>query len=176
MITTDDTPSISLFDPAAITAAVRGKSFSINPRFNAFALRAFGKDTANDNAVYKVYGYMDPDTSQTRTGPGPPCRLVNGTLALSIVNDSIIPLSDDRWGAAAATWFSVDDWGIVANLGDVVVKGVANNEGILFVPTWGFNNFFIEVTNIGGGGTEMTELGFMYRELWIPGLGLTPLV
>ena len=177
-IVTADDPAFSLFDPAAFTAAVLAKSVNANPRFNAVAIRAFGKDTANDTAAYAIYGFMDPDTNQKRTGAGSPCKLISGIMALSVANDSFIPLANDpaNWGTAAATWFAVDDWGIISNLAGGVLKLVANDEGFLLLPTWGFNNLFLRITSIGGGGTEMTELGVMYRSLYIPGMSHIALV
>ncbi len=176
-VTVDDT-EISIFDPAAFTAAVLAKSINVNPRFNAVAIRAFGKDTAADTATYKVYGFMDPDTDQKRTGAGPHFRLINVTISLSPASDSIIPLANNPsiWGAAAATWFPVDDWTLTGNAVGAVSKLLSNLDAVLILPTWGFNNLYLEVTDIGGGGTEITELGIMWRPLYVPGMSHISLV
>ncbi len=166
-VTADDTP-IALIDPSAFNAAARLKAINVNPRFNAIVARFLGKDTDNDTATYKVSGFMDPDAEQNRTGAGPGAVLVSGVLTLGSNTGSVIPLSDGKWGAAA-TWFEVDTITVATNIALAVVKSGTNLQADLIVPTLGYNFLLLEVTNIGGGGTEMTQLGAMQRPLYVSG-------
>lgn len=173
IVASDDTP-ITVINPASYNAAARLKAIDVNPRFNAVVIKALGKDTNNDASSFKFTGFMDPDTDQKRTGAGPGAVLASGSMILGASTGSIIPLADGRWGSAA-TWFQVDTWTLTTNAAGAVAKVLADNQSDLILPTWGYKQILLEVTDMDGV-SEMTEVGFMWRSLYVPGMSHISLV
>lgn len=129
-------------------------------------LRAFGKDTAGDTATLRVIGFME---QHDKRGRGPGFILWRGQLTLGSQTTGAAPLLNEQndWDSAG-NWFTVDDWDPSVASGENAASAVmaqGTNEAVLLLPTLRFTSLMLEIDDIGGGGTEMTELGIMYREI-----------
>lgn len=155
--------------PAGSLGTASRKTVVIYP-YSAVALRMFGKNTDGDTATILIRGYMDPLSSLES---GPSQELWYGQVALGPESSSSQILIDGRWGAAA-TWFDVDAYDISGvsgghNAANAVVVGGGNN-AMLLLPTLGYSHIRIDNGDMDGTGTEMTELGVLYREIAMGGV------
>lgn len=142
------------------------------PQHSAILLRAFGKDTAADTCTLTILGYAH--TAETRdgiAGPGKGFVVWNGQLALGANQINEAPWTDASF--ADATWFEVETWN------DAVAGGAnpfgaqvltSQNCGLLLLPTVAFPLLLAELTDLGGGGTEMTEIGLLYKRVSLGGV------
>lgn len=162
IVAAEDTLLTNYLASEFATLKAAGKIVGIHPA-TAVVLRAFAKDTNNDTATVVISGWMT-DNKDKGTGPGH--RLWRGQLLAGNHTASHIPLGDGKWGAAA-TWFEVDTWNEAGasgyNPAGATRLEVADQEAVILLPTLGYTHLAIEVTDILGGGTEITEIGFLWR-------------
>lgn len=161
VVSSDDT---LLTDLRPANLPTDNRRISVHP-FTAIAIRAFGKDTDNDDFEVRISGWMD---SSKKNGAGPGQRLWRGDFMLGSENfggASIQPLDDGKWGAAAI-WFEVDTFNSAATSGYNAVDAVerlGGNTNMLIFPTLGYHFLVLEVDIDGGDGTAGTELGIMWK-------------
>lgn len=165
VVATDDT-FITDFKAANI---VEAKTIGING--SAVALWAWGKDTDNDDCTLRITGFMEPVENFTR-GPGQ--VIWRGQLTLGSNNTDTAPVDDHgKWGSAN-DWFEVDSWDSSVTNGNNLASAIALSEAtpqtsLLLLPTLGYTILMFEVTDLGGAG-EMTEIGFLSREISMDGV------
>lgn len=161
------------YKPSDISAAEKAKMISVHPATAVF-LRFFGKDTANDTGKIYISGWMPPDAEK---GPGPGHRLWSATLTLGAKTWSEAPLSDSKWDGGP--WFEVDTIVDIADAVGTTIYAVADQENGVIVPTLGYTHLLFHARDITGGGTEMTEIGILWRpigfdEVALAGIAATP--
>jgi hypothetical protein len=134
----------------------------------------FGKDAENETAVIEFVGYMTPTGAGSKYGSGPGQVLWLGQIVLGANAASVIPLSDDKWGATA-TWYEVDTFDIAGfggghNAANAVVLG-AGGQATLILPTLGYSHIVCMNGHMDGStGVQMAELGIIYREVAMGGV------
>lgn len=142
--------------------------------YSAIAIRMFSTDDENDTATVRLNGSMD---DQRRTGTGPRHSLWKGQVILSgqqvTVTSSGRPLGDGKW--AAGTYMEVDTYDSSSgyNAANAVVIGSAaagSTSAMLIVPTLGYSILHMRITDMGGSGTEMSNVGALYREIAMGGV------
>lgn len=163
VITSQDT-FISTLYPGELPAASTGKTICVYP-YGAVALRFFGLDTNNDTATIRISGWGDRESGK---GVGPGFVIFesasNGVaLGNNVWITSDAPLDDGKWSPAA--YFEVEDYGTPTTAHGDAIYNTTDGTSLLILPTFGFFNLLLEITDIGGGGTEMTLIGCIYKLL-----------
>ena len=138
--------------------------------YSAVGIRIFGKNSAADTAIMQIVGRMDVGT---KVGSGPPQSLWKGQIKLTSSGTSGVPLNDNKWGSTA-TWFDVDVFDIAgASAGHNAANSVilsGSGDALMILPTLGYSHLVMHFSDVGGGGTEMTEVGSLYREIAMGGV------
>lgn len=154
-------------------AGPAGAVIAVYP-YSAILIMVLGKNSNNDTAIINIIGRMD---DQTKSGSGPSQALWKGQVILTTKSDGTAasPLNDNKWGAGS-TWFWTDTFDIAGaasghnSANAVIIGGTTAGDATLLLPTLGYTNLEMHITDVGGGGTEMTEVGVLYREIAMGGV------
>jgi hypothetical protein len=165
---TSDDPALDLDINAG---GVVAQTIGVHP-YTAVLVQMLGKDTENDSATVTIVGWMDPST---RAQYGPPTNLWKGQVLLgSQMDGSVSPpiIAPEKWGAGP--WWRTDTFDISGvagghNLANAAVLS-GGTEALLVVPTLGFTHLQMHIADVGGGGTEMTTVGAIYRPIAMGGV------
>lgn len=142
------------------------------PQHSAILLRAFGKDTAANTCTLTILGYSHTaETRDGQAGPGKGFVVWKGTLSLGANQIDEAPWTDPSF--AAATWFEVETWNDAVAGGANPFGGqplTAQNCGLYLLPTGSHPLLLAELSDLGGGGTEITEIGLLYKRVSLGGV------
>lgn len=146
----------------------RGQRTIWVPEHSHVAVRVFGKNSDNDTATMTIIGWGP--AMETRDGPAGPGKgfvLWKGQIQLGSVSITSESPFAPGGAFAAGTWFEVDTFNDAVTGGQnpggaYVLESLA--QGILVLPTLGFPNLLMEITDIGGTN-EMTEVGAIWKPI-----------
>lgn len=112
-----------------------------------------------DTCNIKIIGYM---ASHVPHGAGPGMSLYDAQLiaGVSPIMSGAIPQTDGKW--------SSQNWSFVKTVTETTDAVSATpiafvGQNCILFPTVGFTTLIMEVTNIGGGGTEIHRFGCLWR-------------
>lgn len=171
-ITAVDTLLIN-YKPADVSAAVRGKMFSVHPA-TAILLRGFGVGSSNDSGSFIVSGWMKMDRPRVGGAQscGPGHRLFRGAFILgakSLAGD--LPSEDKKW--PAGTYLEIDTFDPALGSGYNPVGATrieqADQESVLLIPTLGYTDILIEIPSLTLVGAP-TKIGFLWRPATVGGV------
>ena len=144
-VTADDTTLITTFERDNATYVA--SKWTIPSWSASVAIAFWGKDTANDTGDYKLFGRTKSN------GPIETVAAGNIILGTRLITDEPLLLT-----AETAYWVdsitNTIEW-----LRTPIVKNTGNNTiAHLCVDVKHLVDLYLEFTNIGGGGIEMTEV------------------
>lgn len=166
-ITADDSSLLLIMGSGGVV----GRVIAAYP-YSAIAVQVIGKGSDNDSATVTIVGRMDDDT---KYGAGPPTPIWKGQVLLGARSSgaTVVPLRDGKWGDGS-TWFWADTFDISGVSGGHNMANAVTLAGggyaTFMLPTLGYTHLEMHIADVGGGGTEMAEVGVLYREIAMGGV------